>query len=231
MGETSREVYGMDPSRTEDYDELQIEVIRQRWGQKAERWDTDLAKQDCHLNEDGAYDRFLTEAEAVIAERAKFCRRSALVDLGCGTGQILAHFIDRFASGVGVDISPEMLAVAARRQLPRTRLVTGNCFDLASEVLGGGAVLSRGILLSHYGPRRAPLLLEQIRRCLIPEGFALIDFLNASARHLYPSNPTNKAYFEGREIRQMARDAGFTWGIILGEPNRRVLMLLAEMGP
>ena len=230
MGETSRDVYGMDPSRTEDYEQLRLEVIRERWDRKAERWDADLADRGCHLNEDGAYDRYLAAAEAEVARRADFCRRSVLVDLGCGTGQILAQFIDRFASGVGVDISPEMLAVAARRGLPRTRLLVHNGFELASQVGGAGAVLSRGILLSHYGPRRAPLLLEQVCRALGPGGFALVDFLNASARHRYASNPANKTYFEAEEALKMARQAGFARASILGEPDRRVLMLLAEMG-
>ncbi len=134
--------YGLGRSLPEDYDALRLEVIRNRWDQKAERWDADLADEHFHLNEDDAYHRFLDAADAAVAERAEFCRKQCLVDLACGTGLVLAHFLDRFASGVGVDISPKMLALAARR-LPHAQLVEGSCFELAEHV-AGAAPCSRG---------------------------------------------------------------------------------------
>jgi hypothetical protein len=43
-----------------------------------------------------------------------------------------------------------------------------------------------GDLLSHYGPRWGPALLEQVQQILVPgSGFALLDFLNAGARDQY----------------------------------------------
>jgi SAM-dependent methyltransferase len=221
--------YGMEPSRPEDYAAARLDVVRSRWDQKAERWDEDLADKRFHLNIDGAYDRFLGTAEALVAERAEFCRKSLLVDLGCGTALVLARFIDCFSSGVGIDISPRMLEVAARRQLPRTRFVEGNCLELAHYVSGAGAVLSRGVLLSHYGRRWATVLLEQARQAVLPDGgFALLDFLNAAARDAYPANPANKAYFHADEMELLGRQAGFGRTRVLGGPERRVLLLLVE---
>lgn len=229
MRPTGSEFYGMEPSREEDYDAARLEVIRERWDQKAERWDDDLADKDCHLNDDGAYGRFMDAADAIVAERESFCRGQLLVDLGCGTGLILARFVDRFAGGLGLDISERMLAVAARRQLPRTRLVAGNCFTLAQHVSRAGSVLSRGILLSHYGPRWAPILLEQVRQSLVPDGgFALLDFLNAAARNEHASNPDNKSYYHPQQMEVLAKEAGFGRASILGESDRRVLLILAE---
>ncbi len=115
---SNENVYGMEPSRPGDYHALRLQMIRERWDQKADRWDLDLADEHFHLNEDGAYRRFLEIAGGIIADRAEFCRQRALVDLGCGTGLVLAHFLGFFAAGVGIDISPRMLAVAARRRLP-----------------------------------------------------------------------------------------------------------------
>ena len=59
-------------------------------------------------------------------------------------------------------------------------------------------------------------------------GFAILDFLNALTRHDYPANPDNKTYYTAEQIRVQANEAGFRRSTILGEPNRRVLLLLAE---
>jgi predicted TPR repeat methyltransferase len=223
------EVYGMEPSRPEDYQEIRLDVIRDRWDQKADRWDADLADEHFHLNEDDAYRRFLAATDAVVTDRRDFCRNQTVVDLGCGTGLVLAHLIDRFAAGLGIDISPRMLVHAAERQLPGTRWMAANCFELASHASDAGAVFSRGILLSHYGPRLARLLMEQVRQSLCAQGgFAVFDFLNAAARHRFACNPQNKTYYDAEQINRLAADTGFRRATILGEPNRRVLLLLAE---
>jgi SAM-dependent methyltransferase len=229
MRPPAKDVYGMEPSRPQDYHALRLQLIRDRWDRKAEQWDADLAEEHFHLNADGAYRKFLETAEAVVAERAEFCRQHALVDLGCGTGLVLAHFLDRFVAGVGVDISPRMLAIAAGRNLSRAKFFEGNCFALARHVADAGAVFSRGILLSHYGRRWAPLLLGQVRQALRPgRGFAILDFLNAAAREEFDSNPHNKTYYRADQIEKMAKQAGFRQVEILGEPRCRTLLVLAE---
>jgi SAM-dependent methyltransferase len=223
------DAYGMPPSRTEDYDALRLQVIRERWDQKADRWDADLADQQCHLNQDDAYHRFIEAADAVVAARETFCRAGLLVDLACGTGLVLAHFVDRFGRALGVDISPRMLAAAAARRLPRVELLEASCFELAGRIAPAAAVLSRGILLSHYGQRWAAPLLGQVREVLAPDGgFAVLDFLNVRMRHDYPANPDNKTYFAAEEVLSLAAEAGFRHSSILGEPDRRVLLLLME---
>jgi SAM-dependent methyltransferase len=225
----AKDVYGMEPSRPQDYHTLRLQLIRDRWDRKAERWDADLADDHFHLNDDGAYRKFLEAAETVVAERAEFCRQHRLVDLGCGTGLILAHFRDRFAAGVGIDISPRMLAIAAARNLPRAEFIEGNCFALARHAADAGAVFSRGILLSHYGRRWAPLLFGQVHQALRSDrGFAILDFLNAAAREQFDSNPQNKTYYHADQIEKMAKQAGFRRIAILGEPRRRTLFVLAE---
>lgn len=122
-----------------------------------------------------------------------------------------------------------MLAVAAARGLPRTRLLAADAFELASHVAAAGAVLSRGVLLSHYGPHWAPVLLGQVRKVLLPTGgFAVFDFLNAATRNDFPSNPGNKTYYSAAEMEALGAQAGFRRVSILGGPQRRVLLLLAE---
>ena len=157
----------------------------------------------------------------------------------------MAHFVDRFERALGVDISPRMLAAASARRLPRVEFLEASCFELAGRLgvagapASAGAVLSRGILLSHYGHRWVVPLLSQVREILSPPGpsvlapgypggFAILDFLNALTRHKYPANPDNKTYYTAEQIRSQAIEAGFRRSSILGEPHRRVLLLLAE---
>ena len=84
-------------------------------------------------------------------------------------------------------------------------------------------------MLSHYGDRWVVPLLGQVREVLLPDGgFAILDFLNALTRHDYPANPDNKTYYTAEQIQSQAIEAGFRRSSILGEPNRRVLLLLAE---
>ena len=56
---------------------------------------------------------------------------TTLLELGCGTGSILAH-LTTIGSLTGLDQSPEMLALA-RRKVPRARLIEG---DMSSFSLG-----------------------------------------------------------------------------------------------
>jgi SAM-dependent methyltransferase len=229
MAVPAEDVYGLGPSDPESYQRLHLDQIRERWDRKASRWDADLEDPAFHLNEDDAYGRFLRAAAAVVQARRQFCASHGLLDLGCGTGLVLAHLLDRFAWGVGIDISERMLEVARSRNLPRARFVAGNCFEAASIVTGVGAAVSRGILLSHYGESWGRVLLEQLRSCVVAEGgFVLLDFLNAEARHLHPTAPPNKTYYSAGQVRRIGAGAGFGRCAILGDPGRRNLVALLE---
>jgi len=223
--------FKMARSRFEDYETMNLDVVRQRWDRRSESWDADLDDARCHLHADEAYHRFLETASRIIALRSAFYGSRLLVDLGCGTGLVLASFIAHFAEGLGIDISENMLRIARGKNLPRARFQQGNAFEFNSEISGAGAILSRGILLSHYGFHWATVLMRQIHQALVPGGgFALLDFLNAEACRLYPCNPRNKTYFFPRQIVAMGRRAGFRRCRVLGRPTCRVLLVLLERG-
>jgi SAM-dependent methyltransferase len=76
-------------------------------------------------------------------------RGGSAIDLGCGKGELLARLADRYASGVGVDLSPDLLAEARSRapavefvEADATRFDTSRRFDLAASV-GGPATLAQ----------------------------------------------------------------------------------------
>lgn len=133
-----------------------------------------------------------------------------------------------FAWGIGLDISPRMIRLARAKRLAHTRFVVGDCFNLPLLCPRAGAVLSRGVLLSHYGREQGQALLNAARAALVPGGFLAFDFLNAAARGQHRHAPANKTWFTGREVQEMARRAGFSTVRTLGKSNRRALVLLAE---
>jgi SAM-dependent methyltransferase len=141
---------------------------------------------------------------------------------------VLAEVSFAFVWGIGVDISPKMIRAARAKRLAKTRFLVGDCFDLPSLCPRAGAVLSRGVLLSHYGRRQGQAILKAARAALVPGGFLVFDFLNQAARTKYRHAPENKTWFTSEEIQSLARRAGFSTVRTLGKANGRALLLLAE---
>ena len=210
------------------YARRRLQAIASRWDARADSWDLALENPACHLNEDGAYQRFTRIVLRLVAQRPSFCAIHGVIDAGCGTGLVVAEVISAFAWGIGIDISPKMIQAARAKHLAKARFVVGDCFDLPSLCPLAGAVFSRGVLLSHYGRRQGQAILRAARTALVPGGFLVFDFLNEAARTKYRHAPGNKTWFTGEEIQLMARRAGFSATSTLGRANRRVLLLLAE---
>ncbi|MGO8678973.1 MAG: class I SAM-dependent DNA methyltransferase [Limisphaerales bacterium] len=209
------------------YEGRRLTALAARWDAKASAWDRELQDPACHLNEDGAYARFLAQARRLIGQSREFCARQPMIDAGCGTGLVLAQIIGDFACGIGVDISPEMIRLARAKQIPQARFIVGDCFELAALCPKAGAVLSRGVLLSHYGVEQGEALLRAARASLVPGGFVAFDFLNQAARALHSHAPENKTWFTRAQACDLARRAGFETASALGGESRRVLLLVA----
>jgi len=210
------------------YAARQLERVAEHWDAKAAAWDRDLQDPACHLNEDDAYARFLDALAHEVGQRQDFCREHGLIDVGCATGLVLASIVSNFAWGLGIDISPEMVRLSQAKAIPKSRFAIGDCFHLAAHGHRAGAVVSRGVLLSHYGRQNASALLESFRSALVPGGFVLCDFLNRTAMNAFMHITTQKTYYTGSDISQLARAAGFQTARVLNEPERRVQLLLAE---
>jgi SAM-dependent methyltransferase len=210
------------------YVRRELDDIAARWDTKATTWDTELLDPACHLNEDEGYERFLGHVRQVVQDRRDFCSRHGVIDAGCGTGLVLAQFKSAFTWGLGVDISALMIRTARKKHLSGVRFIVGDCFCLPAICAKAGAVLSRGVLLSHYGPRQGEALLRAACMSLVPNGFVVFDFLNAPARLNFAHKTHHKTWFTADEVREIAKRAGFSKAAILGQPQRRVRVLLAE---
>jgi len=210
------------------YQSRRLDLIAARWDAKAAAWDQELEKPGCHLNEDEAYSRYVEEVQFLISKRRDFCSRHGVIDAACGTGLILSQVISFFAWGIGVDISSQMIARANAKNIAKANFIIGDCFELASLCRPAGVVLSRGVLVSHYGSVVAEELLRATYNALVPGGFAIFDFLNEAGRAKTIHAPETKEYFTRAAAEALARRAEFEGVTIVGHEDRRVLLMVGE---
>jgi SAM-dependent methyltransferase len=108
--------------------------------------------------------RFLAQALVALVPR-----RFTVVDLGCGTGELLSHVAPAVTRAIGVDREPSMLAIAKRRlaAFPNVELVEGALESVPLEDgLADAALL--GLVLHHLeSPAHA---LAEARRLLNASG-------------------------------------------------------------
>lgn len=128
----------------------------------------------------GAYDRLFAYPRSMTklqtAWLARMCRPGPLLDLGCGTGRMLAPLAKAGFTPFGLDCSANMLAVA-RRANPQANLVRA---DAGRGIPFGGAsfatVVCLHAVLSHVtdqAQRRA--LVREALRVLEPGGVFVLE--------------------------------------------------------
>jgi ubiquinone/menaquinone biosynthesis C-methylase UbiE len=120
---------------------------------------------------------------AAFAELAQ----GPVADIGCGPGRVTAHLASLGLDVSGIDLSPEMVALA-RRTYPSLRFEEGSmmALDLADNELG--AILAWYSLV-HTSPEQLPVAFAEFHRVLAPGGHLLIAFKvgdeRVSLRHAY----------------------------------------------
>lgn len=210
-----------DPTKYNDVDK---DYIRLRWDNRADRWDQDVADPYCHLNRRNSYQCFLDIAKASLGAMVANCsnKKIRLLDLGCGTGLVaesLAHLCSHIT---GIDISPRMISIASKRLPLGTELLTINMFDDFHYFCAFDAVVSRGVLLSHYGDRSLEFL-SHIHNALLPGGVVIIDAIN----YQDPNRTTNKRAYGKLELSDILLSQGFCNVVIHGDITSPTLVVFA----
>ena len=120
---------------------------------------------------------------AVFAELVLASGTGPVADLGCGPGRVTAHLAALGVPAFGVDLSPEMVAVA-RRTYPELRFEQGSMTGLE---LPDGAVVGVVAWYStvHTPPELLPRVFAEFHRVLAPGGRLLLAFkAGDERRHL-----------------------------------------------
>ena len=97
-----------------------------------------------------------------------------VLDLGCGPGHVTKYLRERGASVAGVDLSPEMIAVARERS-PEIDFHVGDMLALdVSDASLAGVVAFYAIV--HFDEPQLDAAFREMRRVLRPGGWALLSF-------------------------------------------------------
>jgi SAM-dependent methyltransferase len=111
---------------------------------------------------------------AAFAELVQGMGGGAVADIGCGPGHVAAYLHGLGLTAFGIDLSPEMVAVA-RRSYPGLRFDEGSmtALDLPDGHLAGVVAMYSII---HIPPDRLPDVFAEFRRVLAAGGYLLVAF-------------------------------------------------------
>lgn len=114
--------------------------------------------------------------------RNTFCadfRPQRSLDFGCGVGRLLIPLARRSDHATGVDVSPSMLAEAARNcaafNITNVELVASD--DSLSEARGEYDLIHSHIVFAHIDPRRGTAIIEALAARVRVGGFIAVQVL------------------------------------------------------
>jgi SAM-dependent methyltransferase len=157
---------------------------------------------------------YLRASLASFAEQVREAGGGPVADVGCGPGYVAGYLHDAGVDAFGIDLSPEMIAIA-RRDHPDLRFEVGTMTDLDladQSVVGIVAFWS----VIHVPDDAVPGVFEEFRRVLRPQGLLLVGFhVGDETRHTsegYTGRPVNVDSHRRRPgtMTGWLRDAGFT---------------------
>jgi SAM-dependent methyltransferase len=157
---------------------------------------------------------YLRASLALFAELVHAAGGGPVADVGCGPGYVTGYLHDAGVDAFGIDLSPEMIAIA-RRDHPDLRFEVGTMtdLDLADDSVAGIVAFWSVI---HVPDDAVPGVFGEFSRVLRPGGLSLVGFhVGDETRHTsegYTGRPINvdSHHRAPSKITGWLRDAGFT---------------------
>ncbi|SEF36991.1 Methyltransferase domain-containing protein [Amycolatopsis pretoriensis] len=157
---------------------------------------------------------YLRASLALFAESVHSAGGGPVADVGCGPGYVTGHLRELGVDAFGIDLSPEMIAIA-RRDHPGLRFEVGSMTDLDLAEGSVAGVLAFWSVI-HVPDHAVPGVFEQFRRVLRPGGPLLVGFhVGDGTQHTaegYTGRPVNvdSHHRPPGRIAGWLRAAGFT---------------------
>jgi ubiquinone/menaquinone biosynthesis C-methylase UbiE len=191
-------------------------LARDRRRAEALRQERERAAQAYFQGHAGEWDRIRAlhvaegDVEAAIGEVLGPGPFGLLVDLGTGTGRMLELFRDSYRRGIGIDLSPAMLAYARTKldgaELRHAQVRQGDIYDLPLADQSADAAVMHQVLHFLGDPQRA---VREAARVLAPGGRLLIvDFAPHELEFLREEYAHERLGFAGPLVEQWLSDAG-----------------------
>ena len=121
------------------------------------------------------YDRhFDYEAQLDVVRETIPETEASILEVGCGTGQLLALLDATYEHVVGVDLHDEMSAIA-RAAVPAVDVITGDMTTLAIDEQFDGVVMLGRVVPHCLTDDAATRLLENCRTHLVPGGWIVFN--------------------------------------------------------
>ncbi len=211
-----------------DSPEARDERVRATYAAVAEVYADTLTDELDHL----PFERWLLERVAAEAD-------GPVVEVGCGPGHVTAQLAALGAEARGLDLTPEMVAVA-RSRFPGVRYDVGDLRRLMrpESAAGWGAVLAWYSLI-HLADSELPGALEALVRPLVPGGLLVLamqagdDVRRISGWHGVEGLALDLVHRDPEAVLELVAAAGLTdveWFVRgplsgLGETARRLYVL------
>lgn len=149
------------------------------------QWDAAVTRDAAHAKRYAErWRRLAAEGKDILGEArlidAMAARGSLILDAGCGTGRLAAHLLPAGHRVVGVDLDPELIAIA-RTDHPAARFETQNLarldlLDDQGERLRADLAVSAGNVVAFFAEAERRPALERLREHLVPGGRLVVGF-------------------------------------------------------
>ncbi len=132
-----------------------------------------------------------------------------VLDIGCGSGQLVRCLLDDGYDAAGIDVSPEQVALA--RAAGIEQVGQGDYRDRLTARPGGLAAVTATDLLEHLTKPEVLGTFDAVARALRPGGRFVARVPNAVSPfggHIRYGDFTHETWFTVRSVRQLAAAAG-----------------------
>ena len=151
-----------------------------------------------------------------------------LLDVGCGGGVFLRRALETGCTGVGLDHSGDMVALAGETVQGRARIVRGSADRLP---FGDGEFTALSSIVAFFFFPDAGAALREFRRVLDPAHGRIAVYTTAPEMKGTPAAPyplaTRGHFYEDAELDAHAREAGFR-EVDVQRPDEGAQLLIAR---
>ena len=133
-----------------------------------------------------------------------------VIDIGCGQGELVRLLLADGFDALGVDVSPEQVAIAHSVGLDQVR--HGDYRDMLARSSGRLAAVTATDLLEHMTKDEVLDTFDRVSHALVPGGVFIARVPNAVSPlggHIRYGDFTHETWYTARSVRQLAAAAGF----------------------